>query len=576
MYKELEKQLWVGLLSAPILYVPHYHYELISEALHKVARPELTGINSTAICEWDICKGPMRFGDKQYNSRFPYKTFDNWIKVLSDADTEAKVFIIRSAESIISSVEGLAALQLFAQRYERKEIDSICTIILVSTQPVSSLPVELNRIVNVIEVLPPTEQEIVTYLINENIKVSSYYRQESARNDLMKRFVRTLQGLQMYEVKQIVRTSLQQTNRTIVNDSIEYALVEKRKIVEKSGIVEVVRANESFEEIGGLSILKKDLENKAVIYNNLSRVKDLNIPYPKGCLIIGMPGCGKSMIAKAIANKFGVSLLRLDVNRLMGSYVGQSEQNLRQALQIAEAAHPCVLWIDEIEKAFAGTNNSGGHGEGDSLVLRLMGHFLTWMQERKDPVYVVATANGVMRPEFMRKGRFDDVYFVDFPSFEERIDILEKKMSHFRNTEECKVVFNLSDLLSPTDSTKWNPKALGKISEQMNAIKEGKDDKKTQGGFSGAEIAALVNTVFEDKFVEYLSLEKAAREKGDEVSPIKVTTKDFCKLAQDMKESAMCNQKGKKADTSGYEKSAIEEIREMNSLYHFTPASESK
>lgn len=566
MYKELEKQLQIGILSAPILYVPHYHYELISEVLNKIAKPEIIGITTAEICEWDLCKGPIRFNNKEYNSRFPYKTFDSWIKVLSDADTQAKVFIIRSAESIISSVEGLAALQLFAQRYERKEIDSICTIILVSTQPISSLPIELNRIVNVIEVLPPTEQEIVTYLINENIKVSSYYRQESARNDLMKRFVRTLQGLQMYEVKQIVRTSLLQTNGTIVNDSIENALVEKRKIVEKSGIVEVIRANESFEEIGGLSKLKKDLENKAVIYNNLSRVKDLNIPYPKGCLIIGMPGCGKSMIAKAIANKFGVSLLRLDVNRLLGSYVGQSEQNLRQALQIAEAAHPCVLWIDEIEKAFAGTNNSGGHGEGDSLVLRLMGHFLTWMQERKDPVYVVATANGVMRPEFMRKGRFDDVYFVDFPSFEERIDILEKKLNPFKSNKD-EVVFDLSDLLSPTDSTKWNPEALGKISEQMNAIKE--------GGFSGAEIAALVNTIFEDKFVEYLSLEKAAMEKGDEVSPIKVTTEDFCKLAQDMKDSAMCNQKGKKADTSGYEKSAIEEIREMNSLYHFTPASES-
>lgn len=573
MYKELEDQLRFGIISAPILYVQHYHYELISDVLLNLAQQEK--INPTEICEWDICKGPMRFSDKQYNSRFPYKTFDNWIKVLSDADTEAKVFIIRSAESIISSVEGLAALQLFAQRYERKEIDSACTIILVSTHPVSSLPVELNRIVNVIEVLPPTEQEIKVYLEKEKIEISKLYRQESARNDLMKRFVRTLQGLQMNEVKQIVRTTLAQTNGRLSEETIEYALVEKRKIVEKSGIVEVIRANESFEEIGGLSKLKKDLENKAVIYNNLSRVKDLNIPYPKGCLIIGMPGCGKSMIAKAIANKFGVSLLRLDVNRLMGSYVGQSEQNLRQALQIAEAAHPCVLWIDEIEKAFAGTNNSGSHGEGDSLVLRLMGHFLTWMQERKDPVYVVATANGVMRPEFMRKGRFDDVYFVDFPSFEERIDILEKKLNPFKSNKD-EVVFDLSDLLSPTDSTKWNREALGKISEQMNAIKEGKDDKKTKGGFSGAEIAALVNTIFEDKFVEYLSLEKAAREKGDEVSPIKVTTEDFCKLAQDMKNSAMCNQKGKKADTSGYEKSAIEEIREMNSLYHFTPASESK
>lgn len=119
---------------------------------------------------------------------------------------------------------------------------------------------------------------------------------------------------------------------------------------------------------------------------------------PKGILILGMPGCGKSMIAKSIANAFNVSLLRLDVNRLMGQYVGQSESNLRRALQTAEAAHPCVLWIDEIEKAFAG--NEGGHND---IVIRLMGHFLTWMQERKTAVYIVATANDVMRPELMRK-----------------------------------------------------------------------------------------------------------------------------------------------------------------------------
>lgn len=566
MYKELEKQLQIGILSAPILYVPHYHYELISEVLNKIAKPEIIGITTAEICEWDLCKGPIRFNNKEYNSRFPYKTFDSWIKVLSDADTQAKVFIIRSAESIISSVEGLAALQLFTQRYERKEINELCTIILIASTPVSSLPLELNRIASIIELNPPTEEEIEDYLKKENITISKYYRQGQDK-EVMKRFVRTLQGLQMHEVKQIVRTTLISTRGYITEKTIELALAEKKSIVKKSGIVEVINANVSFNEIGGLERLKKDLVIKARIYENLSRVKDLNLPYPKGCLIIGMPGCGKSMIAKAIANKFGVSLLRLDVNRLMGSYVGESEQNLRQALQIAEAAHPCVLWIDEIEKAFAGSNNTGGRGEGDSLVIRLMGHFLTWMQERKEPVYVVATANGVMRPEFMRKGRFDEVYFVDFPSEDERKDILAKKLNRYKTDTTVHSIFDLNSLISKTNKIAWDDGALSKIAKTMVG-------DKGKGGFSGAEIETLVNSVFEAKFVEFLDLEKQAEAKGESVSSISISVDDFCKLAENMKKTALCNQKGKKRNENDYEKSVIEEIREINELYQFTPASE--
>ena len=140
---------------------------------------------------------------------------------------------------------------------------------------------------------------------------------------------------------------------------------------------------------------------------------------PKGVLIAGMPGCGKSLTAKAAATMFGVPLLRMDMGRLMGKYVGESEANMRRALQLTEASSPCVLWIDELEKAFAGAGAQGGSSE---VTTRLFGSFLTWMQEKDSLAFVVATANNIsnLPPELMRKGRFDEIFYVDFPNQSER------------------------------------------------------------------------------------------------------------------------------------------------------------
>ena len=258
------------------------------------------------------------------------------------------------------------------------------------------------------------------------------------------------------------------------------------------------------------------------------------------------------MIAKAVARQFGVSLLRLDISRLMGQYVGQSESNLRKALYTAEAAHPCVLWIDEIEKAFAG---SSGKGHDDMLVMRLMGHFLTWMQERKTPVYIVATANDVMRPEFMRKGRFDDVYFVNFPSEVERKEILEIKLKRYLSLTN---VFDLSEV-------------IGKEAEIV------KDMKGKYGGFSGAEIESIVNIVFERKFAEYM--EDVDRHNNDisyKAAPRIVTIDDFKEEIKTIKKSVMSEQVSKPIDTKDMqrEKTSIERIRDMQRTYKFTVATE--
>ena len=189
---------------------------------------------------------------------------------------------------------------------------------------------------------------------------------------------------------------------------------------------------------------------------------------PKGVLIAGMPGCGKSLAAKATASLFGMPLVRLDVGRLLGKYVGESEDNMRKALRLSEAISPCVLWIDEIEKAFAGV---GTGGSGHEVTTRLFGQFLTWMQEKENTVFIVATANDIshLPPEFLRKGRFDELFFVDLPNGEERKKILDIHL-----------------------------KKRGKWNRDIDSIKL----IRQTGGFNGADIEAVVKDTIEKAFIE--------------------------------------------------------------------------
>ncbi len=183
-------------------------------------------------------------------------------------------------------------------------------------------------------------------------------------------------------------------------------------------------------------------------------------------MIVGMPGCGKSLTAKATANLFNVPLLRLDVGKLLGKYVGESEDNMRRAINIAEAISPCILWVDEIEKAFSGVGESGGH----EVTTRLFGYFLTWMQEKTSSVFVVATSNDISKlpPEFLRKGRFDEIFFVDFPNDEERRGIIELHL-----------------------------KKRGKLNKDIDSIKLLKETK----GYSGADIEAVIKDTIEKSFI---------------------------------------------------------------------------
>ena len=175
-----------------------------------------------------------------------------------------------------------------------------------------------------------------------------------------------------------------------------------------------------------------------MILQNIKKAEAFGVELPKGVLIAGVPGCGKSLNAKASAKLLDIPLLKLDMGRLMGKYVGESESNMRQAIALAEAISPCVLWVDELEKAFAGINGSSG---GAEVTTRLFGQFLTWMQEKKSAVFVVATANDIMKlpPELLRKGRFDEVFYVQLPNKKERKKIFEIHIKKRRPTDVDKI-----------------------------------------------------------------------------------------------------------------------------------------
>lgn len=572
MFKD---QLITALLSSPIIYIPHYDYEAIDDSLREILG--MVDLKENAIAEFDLYKGWVYFNSKRRdgNNGPNYKDVLAWLDVIVEARNmdEEHVFLCKNMQQeMFENLEIQSLLQNFAAKYKHgdyEEKGDIYSIVIVSPMPVNLLPIGLEKILTVVDFPTPKREDVRAEIDKIPVAPSVLRRQDE--NNFREELTNTLLGLQMYEVKQVLRSVLVRSkNRQLKMESKSWALEEKQQIVKKSGIIEVLNVDVNLEDVGGLKKLKEDVKRKAIIYKHLNEVirKDVNLPVPKGCLILGMPGCGKSLIAKSIASEFDVSLLRLDVNRLMGQYVGMSEENLRRALQTAETAHPCVLWIDEVEKAFAGAGSGSGNGDGDMLVQRLMGQFLTWMQERKTAVYIVATANDVMRPEFMRKGRFDEVYFVDFPNLEERKAILMAKLKRFGFlSAQGKYIYDFTDFIG---DGKENGK-IEEVAKLMVANVGKKEEDNESSGFSGAEIESVVNQVMENAYIKY----QEAIDNKHPVPQIKITMADFESVINDMRFSIMANQvtsKEEKAKNPN-KKTNIERIRELQTVYKFKNAS---
>ena len=285
-----------------------------------------------------------------------------------------------------------------------------------------------------------------------------------------------LRGLSEYEITRLLNRGFQRDG-AIGADDIALVIEEKKQIVRKSSILEMVSVDDGMDTVGGLGTLKAWLERKAAIMGDLPAARAFGVETPQGAMIAGMPGCGKSLTAKAASVLFGLPLLRLDIGALMGRYVGDSEANMRRALSLAETVSPCVLWVDELEKAFTGIGR-GGAGSGSEITSRLFGYFLTWMQEKTKPVFVLATANDVsaLPPELLRKGRFDEVFYVDFPNPDERAEILKVHLRK-RNKDDSRI--DVEELVQETDEFS-GADLEGVVKDAVEqAFLDGKADLKT-------------------------------------------------------------------------------------------------
>lgn len=288
------------------------------------------------------------------------------------------------------------------------------------------VPAELAQEIVILDYELPKYEQILRYInrLIGNVKVKL---SEPSKEMLVK----ACQGLTLDKIRFVLFKAIAAKGR-IDEDDIEFILEEKKQVLKRTEILEFYPAEESINDIGGLEQLKSWIKSRGLAFSQ--RAIDYGLPYPKGILLVGIQGSGKSLSAKVIANLWKMPLIRLDVGRLMGSLVGESESRTRQMILTAEAMAPCILWIDEIDKAFAGLNALQGDSGTSS---RVFGNLLTWMQEKKSAVFIVATANDIqgLPPELLRKGRFDEIFFIDLPNAEERKEIFQVHLQKKRRYE---------------------------------------------------------------------------------------------------------------------------------------------
>lgn len=278
-----------------------------------------------------------------------------------------------------------------------------------------------------------------------------------------------VKGLTITEAEKILTKVIIEDN-TLSERDIGKVMKAKRDIIQKHGILEYFPAEEGLDEIADLSNLKDWLKKRKNIISNPGKAKEFGLSFPKGMLLLGVPGCGKSLCAKAVANEWNLPLLKFDTSNLYNKYIGETESNLKKAFRISEKMSPLVLWIDEIEKAFT---FSGSH-EDSGVSMRLFGNFLSWMQDKKGDIFIVATANDVSKlpPEFLRKGRFDEIFFVDLPDRDARISIF---MIHLEKRGKKPQHFDLEKLADISDGFTGAEIEQAIVSGLYSAFDEGKE-----------------------------------------------------------------------------------------------------
>ncbi|MEE0505618.1 MAG: AAA family ATPase [Ruminococcus callidus] len=432
----------------PIIFINSFE-EIKTDAIIKEVMGGREGL------EWNGAKGFVDFRTKQ-----PLIKGKNLVETLrlldSDNELDRKFLVLKDAIGFLEEQEVTALLKDVALQISQG-LDTV--IVIVSS--IVKIPKELEKFITIVELEYPTQDEI-----KKQIDRFSEEQDSPISDSLLEEMSISFKGLTEFEIESLLATALAQ-NGMFTRQDLNLIFEQKQQMIMKSGILEMIPLKERPDDIGGLESLKTWLRRKAKVYKSINKAMDFGVDMPKGVLIAGVPGCGKSLAAKVTAQLFEVPLLRLDMGKIMGKYVGESEENMRKAISLAEAISPCVLWIDELEKAFAGID-----GSGSEVTVRLFGTFLTWMQEKTSPAFVIATANDITKlpPELMRKGRFDEIFYVGLPNRKERKKIFEIHIAKRRKSDLSNI--DLDMLVSKTE------------------------------GYSGADIEGVVKDAVENTFAD--------------------------------------------------------------------------
>ena len=432
--KDLRKSLRSYVLSEyPIVYLVTFEEDIGDDKIRDLADDIAEDrANHPTVLEWNMASGSVHFDSKQPTTPnyldLAY-TLDNWLKQTLDNH----FLVIRNAHLALAMPEAplaISRLSAIAHRIVHDD-NTTATIFLLSSQ--SCVPPELEKFIRIIE-LPPPEEEEISRIVHDHTEKHHYHVDKEVFTNL----IVSLRGLSKYEITRLLNRGFQRDG-AIGADDVALVIEEKKHIVKKNGSLELVSEAGGMDTVGGLKTLKSWLNRKAAIMRDLPAARAFGVEAPRGAMIAGMSGCGKSLTAKAASVLLGLPLLRLDIGSLMGRYVGDSEANMRRALTLAETVSPCVLWVDELEKAFTGIGG-GSASAGSEITSRLFGYFLTWMQENTKPVFVLATANQVstLPPELLRKGRFDENFYVDLPNPDERSEILKVHLK--KRKKDCHLV----------------------------------------------------------------------------------------------------------------------------------------
>ena len=441
-------------VNTPIIYINDYDFVRIDEIITEI-------VGNSKVFEWNPATGTTNFKTKESQGLGENDTLEQFLrdKYTVDVNLKEKFLVLKDIQDFIEEPAIKSLLQLIAQRklYDR---DYNTTVIIVSS--VLKVPQELEKYVSYLEIPFPEEDEI-NQLIDEHVEVNCY---DNFKDEDRKKLMPSLKGMTSFEIDRMLDMAMS-SNGSLSAEDTKMILQQKKAMVKKSGLLELIDTPASLKDIGGLDALKNYLQNKSKVITDLPKAQEFGVSIPKGVFIVGMPGCGKSLCAKASAALFNTPLLKLDMGSMMGKYVGESEGNLRKAIKIAEAAAPCVLWIDEIEKAFSGV------GGNNDIMDRMFGYFLSWMQEKTSSVYVIATANHAdkLPTELKRKGRFDEIFCVNLP-----------------NKEERKKIFEIH---------------IGKKKKNLDEATLNSVCQITEG-FNGADIESVVNEAVEKCFIDSL------------------------------------------------------------------------